>query len=135
MMRTYGWLVMVALLAGCAAFQGGSDTDQAVLATGDLGAIGCAAVAIEAKPADRAQAMRAVGSARDVLASDAPTMALLTEALAVANLDPRWKALSGVVVQRIERRIGNVDPLPKDGVGLAMAQSFVDACSAALGAA
>jgi hypothetical protein len=132
--RTLATLTLAALLTGCAGMQSGTPDENAVAALADAGDLGCTVLAIEGDPRDVAQAREAVTTARAVLATPTPTLLDLAAALAAAETDPRWAAISRSVVRRIKVRIGDTDPLPRDGVGFAMATAFVEACGQALGA-
>ncbi len=112
-----------------------TDAEQAVLTAGDLGAIGCAAILTEGTPKQVATTRLAVGAAKAILASETPTLLALQAAFAAADLDPRWRALSRVVLQRIQQRLGSTDPIPRDSPAFGVAQAFVGACGDVLGQA
>jgi hypothetical protein len=120
-------------LAGCAGTTG-STPDNAVLSAGDVGAIGCAAFAVQGKPADVALARVGVTAAEAVLQADDPTVAALETALAHATLDPKWQAVARVLVSRVEARLHGQVNIPKDGTAYLVADAFVTACGSALGA-
>lgn len=105
----------------------------AIQSAGDLGALGCAILAIELKPVEVEQARLATEAAQTVLRDPEPNLAALSNAFAAADVPPRYAILSAVVIQRIKVRLGNVDVIPVDTVGYGMAESFVDACRLALG--
>ncbi len=130
-MRKIVAVMGLALAVGCGPAK--PTDEQAVLSAGDLGAIGCAAYAAEAKPEQLAMARSALAGAQLVLDSETPTMTLLEQALAVSRIDARWKAIGRALVQRIRVRVGDVDPLPRDSVGFRMATEFVSTCALSLG--
>lgn len=131
-------VVLALALSGCATLSAPAPTDpadpaaQAVLAAADLGAIGCAILAGELDPAQLAQAQAASVAALAVLRDPVPTISDLSAALSAANLDPRYTALTAVVVQRIKVRLGGADLLPVDSTGWAMGVAFVENCQGAL---
>ena len=132
-------LALTCPLTGCGGLSlpgsTGDQTQDAVLAAGDLGALSCAAFVIQGQPADVQKARMAVHQATAVLASDAPTFTLLEAALVVANIDPRWAPLARAGLQRVRLRTGGADPIGKDSAAFHVAESFVSACGVSLGEA
>jgi hypothetical protein len=126
-------LTLAALLTGCATMQSGTPDDNAVLAAGDVGALGCAAFAIEGKPAEVAQARQAVAAAKAVLASATPTLTTFELAVGLAG-DPRWQPIARAIVERVRVRTGGADPIPRDSTAFRVAEAFVAACGPVLGA-
>lgn len=128
-------------LSGCATLSAPAPTDPndpnqlAVLSAGDLGAVGCAILAGELSPTELAQAQGATIAALTVLADPVPSVSDLAAAFALAGLEPRYAALTGVVVQRVKVRLGGADLIPTDSVAWAMAASFVSSCASSLAAA
>lgn len=131
-------LLALITLAGCSTLSAPAPTDpadpaaQAVAAGGDLGAIGCAILAGELSPEQLAQAQAASVAAMAVLRDPVPTISDLSAAFASADMDPRYSALTAVVVQRIKVRLGGADLLPTDSTAWAIAEAFVESCQASL---
>lgn len=138
MKRLWMVLVVVMFLAGCSTLSAPKPTDpadpaaQAVLGAADLGAIGCAILAGELDPAQLAQAQAASVAALAVLRDPVPTISDLSAALSAGGLDPRYTALTAVVVQRIKVRLGGAELLPVDSTGWAMGEAFLESCQGAL---
>lgn len=133
MLRLALALTLALGLAGCGTLTATPGSpDQTVLAAGDIGAVGCAAFAIQGKPADVAMARTAVAQIKGVLASNNPTVGVIS-AVCIQAPD-KYAALCSVVLQRIAIRLGNgVDFIPKDSVAFEALTAFVSTCSAALG--
>ena len=133
---------LVLVLSGCGLFSAPKPTpdaaanDPGVLAiqsAGDLGALGCALIAIELMPAEVEQARLATEAAQSVLRDPAPSLGALSVAFSAAGAPPRYALLGAVVVQRVKVRLGGVDVIPINTIGYGMAEAFVDACRVALG--
>ena len=130
--------ISLTLLAGCGGLTGPApeqpdqQAELAILSSGDVGAVGCSILASELKPAELAQAQAATVAAMSVLNDPVPTISDLSAALSAPNLDPRYTALSAVIVQRIKVRLGGADLLPTDSTGWAMAEAFIESCQGSL---
>lgn len=105
----------------------------AIQSAGDLGALGCALIAIELTPAEVEQARLAIMAAQSVLTDPAPSVTALATALAATDVPPRYAILSAIVIQRVKVRLAGADLIPVDTVAYGIAESFVDACRMALG--
>lgn len=130
-------LVMLAL-AGCSTLSAPRPTDPAdpnqvaVDSAGDVGALGCAMIAIEGKPDDVMKAQLAAAAAQSVLSDPAPSFAKLQAALE-QGMPPKYAGVAAVVLQRLKVRLGSADLIPADTVAWAMAESFISSCKSALG--
>lgn len=131
-------LIAALALAACSTMKipgtGGTNQDQIAidLATG-LGSVGCAAFAIQAKPAEVTMVKGAVGVASNVLHGTAPTVDAIRAALQQANLPPQYVALAAIVIQTATTQLNNADVIPKDSVAYQVLTAFVGNCSVALG--
>lgn len=123
-------------VAGCGIIGGApspiGSQDQTVLIAGDLGAVGCAAFALQGKPSDVALARLASGQLAAVLASPNPTIAAFS--VVCTQAPEKYSAICAVVLQRVGVRLGaGVDIIPRDSPAFQALDAFTSACAAALG--
>ena len=142
MMMRLGVVMLAAVIAsGCAGMNTGGGTtpdENAITSAGDLGAVACLALVVEAKPKVVRQVRDAVTKAAGVLNSPEPITTVVLER-ALDELDPRWQNVVRTLMSRIRARVGTIGDgldsvIPRDSVPFQMAAAFVTECGAVLGA-
>lgn len=136
-------LIVALLLAGCSAGVV-KPTDpnappvdpnaQAVAAAGDLGAIGCAAAMVDAKPADVAKMRSGITLANAVLGEKQPSVGELSAAI-TTMFPSKYSGVGAVLIRRINMRLNNAQLIDRTSVAFSIAQTFVSECQAAIGVA
>ncbi len=97
-----------------------------------LGALSCAALAGELKPAELGKAKHANDAVRAILLEPNPSLLALTVAISETGLPPSYALLSSLAIQQLKVILGNSDVLPTDTTAWAMAVAYFDACAGGL---
>lgn len=133
------FLIVALLLAGCTASVKPTDPNaspvdsnaQAIAAAGDLGAVGCAAAMVDAKPADIAKMRSGLVLANAVLGEKQPSVGELTAAI-TTMFPSKFSGVGAVLIRRVNMRLNNAQLIDRNSVAFSVAQTFVSECQAAI---